>query len=706
MAARPGWLELVAIVSTVVVFSILFLTAIGTGFLGSAAVVLTSKGGHEGASGASSGSIGSGPMETAPYFERSVPSGIPNSKNLAHDGASSDPSAVELPYGVSLLYEMATFASVVPALNFTGYPGSDSACSAVANDTSRGQPMPLTTASPATPLCLNGVSGGVVNTTWQANLSSYVDYRNGTSTIIGCPPTANSSSCPFFASNRYTEYVPIWNNTAPTNSSTFWSPDETGFDPDDLVFVIGLGFNASLPPDLPYQVTVSIGGVTPVPQTFYVETPGVSGTANANLTIIFDMTASWTTSNETDGPTPEIGEISLVVGYPQPCSLCVVSFSETGMAPGTSWSATLGSTTVTEVAPDPILFAVPNGTYPYSLEFTSSYRANNSTGSVTVNGMAESESVTFRLMTYGVTFTESGLPGGTEWWVNGTTGASNSSTTTTLSFNDANGTYDYAVATVDKDYASPGGAFTVNGKGISENATFSLVTYTVKFTESGLPSGTEWWVNMTGGASTSSTTTTLSIREPNGTNPVTIATGASYLVASSSIMVTVSGSPVMESLTFARAYEVTFDRPSGAPAGTSWTVYVNTTAPDGALGVTLAAPLSEIVRTTTTSTLNILLSNGTYSYSIWVAGYPSLATQGSATVNGSPFVQNPPAASSPFLGFSGATGYYVLGATIAAVLVVLGAAVFLMRRRPPPAVATHPSPKGPTSPEQSGAPHD
>src|SRR5208283_2109110 len=163
--------------------------------------------------------------------------------------------------------------------------------------------------------------------------------------------------------------------------------------------------------------------------------------------------------------------------------------------------------------------------------------------------------------TSAVTLTETGLPSGTEWWVNLTNDRSFNTTTSTVSFTEPNGTYDYTVATTDKEYASAGGSFTVNGGVVSEAVTFSLVTYSATFTESGLTSGTTWYVNITGGQSYNSTGSTISFSEPNGTYDYTVATmDKEYSSAGGSFPV--NGAAVAESVTFTlvtyTAYPVTF----------------------------------------------------------------------------------------------------------------------------------------------------
>ncbi|MGC8497556.1 MAG: protease pro-enzyme activation domain-containing protein [Thermoplasmata archaeon] len=125
-----------------------------------------------------------------------------------------------------------------------------------------------------------------------------------------------------------------------------------------------------------------------------------------------------------------------------------------------------------------------------------------------------------------ITFTESGLPSGTAWYVNITGDKSYASITDTITFSEPNGTYEYTIATIDKEYAPSQytGTFTVNGASVSESVTFNLVTYTITFTENGLPAGTGWYLNLSNGQSFSSVSNIISFSEPNGTYEYTIET--------------------------------------------------------------------------------------------------------------------------------------------------------------------------------------
>ena len=175
----------------------------------------------------------------------------------------------------------------------------------------------------------------------------------------------------------------------------------------------------------------------------------------------------------------------------------------------------------------------------------------NSTGSfnavVTSTNIPEGNS---SLSNFGTTFTESGLPAGTAWYVNLSNGMKSGSITgSSYSFSLTNGTYSYTIATTDKIYGpSPSsGSFTVNGSSVSKSVSFTEVKYTVTFTESGLPSGTHWSMTFNG-ATSGSNGTTITFDAVNGTYSYTVSNVSGYSVSSGSI--SVNGANIAKNVTF------------------------------------------------------------------------------------------------------------------------------------------------------------
>ncbi len=159
-------------------------------------------------------------------------------------------------------------------------------------------------------------------------------------------------------------------------------------------------------------------------------------------------------------------------GYP-------VTFTETGLPAGTQWllwfngtsgfgpirdeTASTGSTTVVVAS---------NGTYAFAVPGTRGFASSPASGSITVAGAAVSQSITFSFL-YAVTFTETGLPAGTNWSV-ALTGTVKSSSTASIVFSEANGSYTFGVGAVSGYAASPGsGNFAVNGTAASQAISFA-----------------------------------------------------------------------------------------------------------------------------------------------------------------------------------------------------------------------------------------
>ena len=349
-----------------------------------------------------------------------------------------------------------------------------------------------------------------------------------------------------------------------------------------------------------------------------------------------------------------------------------VTFTEGGLPPGTNWSVTLGGATNSNNTTT-VDFEEPNGTYTYLVGAVPGWVTADYAGSITVRGGAIA-TVDWLRFTYMATFAEDGLPPATEWWVNVTSGGSTNSVGSTLSFYEPNGTYFYSAATLDKTYSSPGGSFTVDGRNVSGPAVFSHVTYAVTVAESGLPSETGWWLNVTRGPSIFSPTDSLSFEEPNGTYTFSgSATNSNYSSLGGTLAV--NGAAVSKTLTFAlTGFTVTFTE-SGLPAGTGWAVTFHGTKESGTENLQFVA-----------------VRNGTYAFTIGpVGGYTANRTSGMVTVRGGPVsepvtfgaITVPPSNSTrpaTLLGLPTMEGYGLLGGALIAILVVT-MVVLLMRRR-------------------------
>jgi YVTN family beta-propeller protein len=174
-------------------------------------------------------------------------------------------------------------------------------------------------------------------------------------------------------------------------------------------------------------------------------------------------------------------------------------------------------------------------------------------------------------------------------------------------------------------YDSANGYLYVTNVG-SDNVSVVSPEYPVEFTESGLPSGTEWNVNITGGGSFTSSTDAISFSEPSGSYRYTIGTtNRSYSAGGGGFTVD-NAPPSTQTVTFVLQKFQTAFAESGLPARVlsrhGWTVVLNGT-----------------VVHSTKSEINFTEPNGTYPYLIaGPAGYQAnnvvLGATGRLTVAG------------------------------------------------------------------------
>ncbi|MGB6443222.1 MAG: thermopsin family protease, partial [Thermoplasmata archaeon] len=470
-------------------------------------------------------------------------------------------------------------------------------------------------------------------------------------------------------STLYTSPVTNTSTTTPTTSLSFWLPNgtyaftvsttATGIGPAGNVWSFSVNGAAVNPPTIvfepTYAVTFSEHGL-PFGINWQVTVNGVTGTVagnGANQSLSFSEVsgsyeytiapiAGWTQS--TLPPSGFLTVSGAPVAEPRVLYTEVtysVTFSENGLPAGQTWGVTLNGVTgslTTVAGTNSIEFTgVPDGTYSYSIAAVSGWHesAVAATGIVVVNGAAVSVSMTYTEVTYSATFSEEGLPSGLPWQVTlnsvektlTTDGGTDSLTFTGL----PNGTYSYTVADNPGYHQSTlpyTGSVSVDGAAVSEPAlVYGVTTYSVTFSESGLPVGLTWQVTVNGvpmstvtdGGTDSLTFTGLA----NGTYAYSIADNGGWHQTTLAYAGTVgvSGAPVAEpTLVYtAVTYKVAFVE-SGLPTGTSWSV-------------TLGA---QTVSSTTTKVVFHLV-NGSYTYSIGlVAGYEPKTASGTFVVAATP----------------------------------------------------------------------
>lgn len=167
-----------------------------------------------------------------------------------------------------------------------------------------------------------------------------------------------------------------------------------------------------------------------------------------------------------------------------------------------------------------------------------------------VNGSDQEMTINYTSVYYPtvtVTFVESGLPTSSNWSVE-LYGYVEWGTGTTLTFTEANGTFPFLVSSVGYVPTPSSGSVPVVGIDVVQRIAFALPTgeYGVTFTESGLPTGDTWYVNVTGSAPLLATVsvgagTTLVLDLPNGSYWSGASTSASGWTTPASGQFTVDG---------------------------------------------------------------------------------------------------------------------------------------------------------------------
>jgi len=351
-----------------------------------------------------------------------------------------------------------------------------------------------------------------------------------------------------------------------------------------------------------------------------------SSTSEINVTMaIGNVIYYWISSYNGLTPSPSEGIINLVsnttvnVVYPTPVAKSYsVTFVPVGIPSGTTWGVTLAGlelygSSLNGQNPD-ISFSETNGSYAYSIYVASPDTASPASGTITVSGAAITQDITINVPVkdYTMSFTETGLPSGVSFTV--ATGVGSASGSPTASFSVPNGTYSFTIANIVSGgityIPTPNAGYvTVNGANVNEPITFTQQSYSISISETGLPSGSVWYVNLTNGQTFSTSSTSMTFNEPDGSYSYSIATNnAAYAPSTSSGTFTVNNAALSLSVSFvANTYSVTFQE-SGLPSGTPW-------------GVTFGT--SSQTSTTTSITFNGLLP-GTYSYIAMADGYNNI----------------------------------------------------------------------------------
>jgi len=291
------------------------------------------------------------------------------------------------------------------------------------------------------------------------------------------------------------------------------------------------------------------------------------------------------------------GPVSVTVAYAH--SAYPVTFSETGLPLGSTWSVTADSAIARSDTPHLVL-DLPNGTTGFTAAGPAGYYTAPG-GTVSIAGASVSQSVSFSQAKFAVTFNESQLPSSSLWSITVGDLVTNS-TSGNIVVDLANGTFDYSVGGP-HGYAPVVGQNTVRVAGVPETVpvVFNATPHVATFTETGLAAGSAWKVSV-GPTTVRSTNGSIRLNLSDGSYPYAVSLEPGYTVVAAGTVV-VSGSNVLTSVTYTPVkYLLTFSE-VGLGSGTAWNVTI-----DG------------LTHNTRTAHVTYNVSNGTYPYRI---GAPS-----------------------------------------------------------------------------------
>ena len=230
-------------------------------------------------------------------------------------------------------------------------------------------------------------------------------------------------------------------------------------------------------------------------------------------------------------PYPDTGTIkagkSTLVKY-NASNYCMITFNETGLPTDTSWAVSYDGL-VNSSSLSSIKLLALEGTHSYNiptvlvsaLGCSVTYSASPNSGTAKTNSTV---SISFKISSEVCTtdFVESNLPADTNWSVT-YNGATKSSVFSAIPFSDLNGTYSYSAKSAvaytsvcNTTYsASPSSGTARTNSTVSISYSILSRTCITKFTETGLPKGTDWSATYNGKTG-SSNSTAISFYDLNG----------------------------------------------------------------------------------------------------------------------------------------------------------------------------------------------
>jgi thermopsin len=358
-----------------------------------------------------------------------------------------------------------------------------------------------------------------------------------------------------------------------------------------------------------------------------------------------------------------------------------VTFVEIGLEAGVIWGFVIDGITVYANTPTVVL-SLFDGSFPYSILPIGGYSISPANGTLDLSQAPGSVAVTFTWIPaeYALTFTATGLPGSTTWWVT-VNGATESSATAMIVFNETNGTYTWSVAPVAGLLLVGGSGTTpIQGQGASVTVVFETpapAVYSVAFVESGLPAGTSWTVTVVDLPITSSLDA-ISFPESNGSFAFSVTNVTGYTTTGGSGTATVDGS--------ASVYDVEFTPLPVTLSGTFSPSTAQVWIDGSTVAPTTPGNFSVEVLPGTHAIVVTALNYVTYYNNVSVAAHTPLAVAVALTPVSTTTTTNT-------TGLTGANLALLAGVSVLALVFLIGLVYFWSRsRRPPMVMKPEPAP--------------
>lgn len=266
-----------------------------------------------------------------------------------------------------------------------------------------------------------------------------------------------------------------------------------------------------------------------------------------------------------------------------------VRFIESGLPSGITWYVNItgngaryslknisGNNEISNIS----LYLVP-ATYSYSVSSGDKiYAPDIYTGTFTVSTKSVLVALSFAAVHYSLIFNETGLPHGVTWYANLTGTSASGPASKNITYSLDNGTYSFSISSTDPEFAPnvSSGSVRISGSNVTVYVGFSQEYFTAKFTETGLPENTVWYVNLSNGVAGKSTSSVITFTLPIGSYRYTISTAdPEYVPSVSSGEFNLVNQNFYKSVTFyakSSTSETTF-MATGLPQGTAWSVHLS-----------------------------------------------------------------------------------------------------------------------------------